>query len=293
MSIQTSSFGNLEAAQNLVISEARYTSEANAPCKQLIENIKLDAGASTYRVPKVGQFTMSPLVEGIDITTTQDIGLQYTDLTWGEVGGMVILTDKLTRQFNESTFKMVGRQLGDAMARYYEDEIIALFLGLNGGTTLGGDNINFTLRNATAVAAFGAANLYKPPVSIVHHPNALAFLARSAAGIGQSGYAGLNATTKELLANYFVFDLNGTSVYQSGNIDKITGYDSGYGAIFSMHSMACIESLKPKIERQRDASLRAWEVIMVADTGFFELDDLQGAPLRYEIGNLTTASTST
>ena len=52
--------------------------------------------------------------------------------------------------------------------------------------------------------------------------------------------------------------------------------------------MAIIESKAMGTERERDASLRAWEVVVVADYGVFEIDDSYGAPLTYEIGAVTT-----
>jgi hypothetical protein len=80
------------------------------------------------------------------------------------------------------------------------------------------------------------------------------------------------------------------SFYNDGNIAKISGTDSGYGAIFSKSAMCYVESQAWRTERERDASLRAWEVVTVSDYGVFELDDSYGAPMRYEIGDLTTSN---
>ena len=55
--------------------------------------------------------------------------------------------------------------------------------------------------------------------------------------------------------------------------------------------MCIIESKAPGVERERDASLRGTEVVMVSDYGVFELDDSYGAPMLYEIGNLSTTTT--
>ena len=51
--------------------------------------------------------------------------------------------------------------------------------------------------------------------------------------------------------------------------------------------MAALTSVDTRTERQRDASLRATEVVMTADYGVFELDDSRGAAFRAEIGDLS------
>ena len=42
-----------------------------------------------------------------------------------------------------------------------------------------------------------------------------------------------------------------------------------------------LESVKEKTERQRDASMRATEVVITSDYGVFELDDTRGAGMMY------------
>jgi hypothetical protein len=41
-------------------------------------------------------------------------------------------------------------------------------------------------------------------------------------------------------------------------------------------------------ERERDASLRAYEVVITEDYAVFEVDDTKGAAIQYEIGNPVT-----
>jgi len=72
-----------------------------------------------------------------------------------------------------------------------------------------------------------------------------------------------------------------------GNIAKISGQDSGYGVIADKTAMAALTSVDTRTERERDASLRATEVIMTADYGVFELDDSRGAAFIAEIGDLS------
>ncbi len=298
MGIQTATSGQLASAQNIILVQSRYTEEHNAPCAQLIEHFTLPMGAKQMTVPKVGQMAANALTDGLDMVDSEDIGMTTTDLTTSEVGLKVILTDKLVRQENEDVFKMVGRQMGDAMARKKDTDIIALFSGLNGGTTLGLDDAVLVVNMAIAVIAHATANKFPQPVHVVHHPNCLADLSKSMMAVGGTGtqhisyYTGiLQGLSEELLRNFWSLNINGVNFFHDGNLPKDGANDSGYGAIFSKNAMCIIESKAPGVERERDASLRGTEIVMVSDYGVFELDDGYGAPMLYEIGAINTTTT--
>ena len=291
MAIQTATTGNLEDAQNIIIGQARYTSEHNAPMASLVEHFTLGQGNKQLTIPKVGQMTASGLTDGVDMVNSEDIGLTTTDLTTGEVGLKVIVTKKLIRQFNEDVFKMVGRQVGDAMARKKDRDLIALFAGLNGGTILGLDGKYLSMINAQALVTFATANRFPPPVFMVHHPNAVGYLAKDAQGVGVTYYMGvMEGFPESVLRNYWGIKLSNVNVFHDGNIDKAADVDSGLGVIASKSSMCIIDSLMPEVDNEEDKSLRAYEVIIVADYGVFELDDTYGASCQYEIGTLSTAN---
>ena len=86
MAIQKATTGQLENAQRVVIAKARYTMEHNQPCVELVEKMSLGQGERAITVPKVGQMTASDLVDGVDITDSEAIGMTTADLTTGEVG---------------------------------------------------------------------------------------------------------------------------------------------------------------------------------------------------------------
>lgn len=289
MAIQTATTGSLENAQNIVIAECVYTAESQTPCAELITKYTLGKGEKSLTLPKAGQMTAAALSDGVDMINSADIGLGTTDLTPSEVGLKVILTDKLVRQFNEDVFKVIGKQMGDAMARYKDRAIIALFSALNGGTVYGADNKYLSLPNIAGCIANIRAKLAPTPIFVVHHPHAVGYLAGQAAGVASTTYYGLPDGFKAaVLRNFWKMEIDGINIFWDANIDKIAGYDSGYGVIASKSAMSIIESKAPYTERERDASLRAYEVVMVSDYGVFEIDDSYGAPLQYEIGTMTT-----
>ena len=289
--MQTATTGQLENAQRIIIAQTRYTQEHNAPCMALFESMTLERGAKQVTVPKVGQFEMADLIDGIDLVDEQEIGMTTVDLTTGEVGAKIILTDKLVRQENESPFKMVGRQFGDAGARKQDKDLIALFSAFNGGTALGADNKNLSMANWSACIAHAKANKFPMPIFGVHHPNAVYNVVSSAAVTPGSTYPIPDGFAQDLLKNFWSrIMINQVPLFEDGNIEAVSGQDSGYGVIASKHAAVTLKSKGWDTERERDASLRATELVMTADYGCFELDDGYGAAMLYEVGAIGTAA---
>lgn len=293
MAIQTATTGDLPNAQNIILSKARFTAENNTPTVRLFEQFTLPMGAKTVTVPKVGQATFSLLTDGVDMTTTQDIGMTTTDLTTAERGAKFILTDKLVRQANDNAFAMVGKQLGDGLARIMDTDGIALFASLNGGTDLGADGIDMEIINAAACIAFARDNNFPNPVHIIHHPNAIYQLMASMAIAPETAgdpLAGSDPERGKLLKNFYKMRFDNVGVFQTSNIPVVSGTNSGRGAIFSENCMALLTSVGFQSKTDEDISLRANEVVVIADYGVFELDDGYGAPMRYEIGAPSTSN---
>ena len=287
---QTATTGNLENAQRIILSSARYTEEHNAPALALIEQFKLPKGAKQVTVPKVSQMTMSDLTDGQDIVDEEDIGMTTVDLTASEVGAKVILTDKLVRQAADNVFSMIGRQLGDGMARKKDSDVLALYTNLNDGTKLGATTKELTADNVAACISVAKANKFGSQLYILHHPNAVAALAASAAATASATTSEISSGwSADLLKNFYsgLRPLNGVSIFEDGNITADSNND-GIGVIADKSAMAALNSVETRAERQRDASLRATEVVMTADYGVFELDDTRGAGLLYKISDLAT-----
>ena len=287
---QTATTGNLENAQRIIISAARYTEEHNAPALALTEQFKLPKGAKQMTVPKVGQMSMSDLQDGIDIVDEEEIGMTTVDLTASEVGAKVILTDKLVRQSAPNVMSIIGRQLGDGMARKKDTDVLALYTNLNGGTKLGAATKYMKASNVQGVIAYAKANKFGSQLYILHHPNAVAYLSKESAVVASSGSAAIpEGWSQDLLANFWsgLRPMNNVPIFEDGNITEDSDGD-GIGVIADKSAMATLTSVDTRTERQRDASLRATEVVMTADYGVFELDDTRGAGITFDVTALAT-----
>jgi hypothetical protein len=287
---QIATTGNLENAQRTIIAGARYTEEHNAPAMALIEQFTLPKGSKTMTVPKVGQMTMSDLQDGVDIIDEEDIDVNSVDLTSSEVGAKVILTDKLVRQSAINVWTIVGRQLGEGMARKKDTDVHALYSGLNGGTTLGAAAASMSLANVAGAIAYSKANKFGSQTYILQHPNAVFDVANTAV-TASSTYPVPKGWSEDLLGNFFsgLRPLNGVPIFEDGNL-AVDGSDDAIGVIANKSALAVLKSVDTRTERQRDASLRATELVLTADYGVFELDDSRGAPLTFDAAAPSTSA---
>ena len=284
---QTATTGSLENAQNIIIAAARYTEEHNAPAKNLIEQFTLPKGAKQVTVPKVGQMSMQDLTDGVDIVDEEDIGMTTVDLTASEVGAKIILTDKLVRQSAENVFSMIGRQLGDGMARKKDVDVLALYSGFS--TDIGAAGRSMSLANVSAAVAYAKGKKFGSNVYIVQHPFAVWDIANTAV-TASSTYPVPAGWSADLLGNFFsgLRPINGVPIFEDGNI-SIDSSDDAVGVIADRSALAVLKSVDMNKEQDRDISLRATEVVITADYGVFELDDSKGVALTLDAGTPATS----
>ena len=78
----------------------------------------------------------------------------------------------------------------------------------------------------------------------------------------------------DMLRDYWkgTFDIFGVPVFSNGLL-TIASNSSAKGAVFSKSAIGYVVSKEVYTERQRDASLRAWELVSVQDSDWVELDD--------------------
>ena len=284
---QNATTGSLESAQKIIIATARYTEEHNAPAMNLIEQFNLPKGNKQVTVPKVGQMSMSDLVDGLDIVDEEQIGMTTVDLTASEVGAKIILTDKLVRQSAQNIFSIIGRQLGDGMARKKDVDVLALYSGFS--TDLGAAGRSMSLANVSATVAYAKGKKFGSQVYIVQHPFAVWDIANTAV-TASSTYPVPTGWSQDLLGNFFsgLRPINGVPIFEDGNI-TIDSSDDAVGVCADKSALAVLKSIDTRTERQRDASLRATEVVITADYGVFELDDSKGVALTLDAGTPATS----
>jgi len=241
---------------------------------QLCEHFTLPKGASTLSIPKVGQMEAADLTDGVDMVNSQDIGMTVDQVDTEEVGLKVILTDKLVRQLNQDVWAIVGRQVGDAMGRKKDKDLIALLDSLT-ATNDGTDAL--TLAFYAAVATILNAVPAPKPINCVVHPYQAHPLKTAVAvsGTYPLPQAGL---TVDMIKDWHVGTWAAVPCFEDGNITLAT---TAKGGMFSRSCLGYLQSKADGSERQRDASLRGSELVMVSDYEAFIIDSTYGREMHF------------
>jgi len=184
-------------------------------------------------------------------------------------------------------FSIIGRQLGDGMARKKDKDVLALYSGFS--TDIGSAGRSMSLANVSATVAYAKGNKFGSQVYIVQHPFAVWDIANTAV-TASTTYPVPNGWSQDLLGNFFsgLRPINGVPIFEDGNI-TIDSSDDAVGVCADKSALAVLKSVDTRTERQRDASLRATEVVITADYGVFELDDSKGVALTLDAATPATS----
>jgi hypothetical protein len=261
-----------------VIEEARYTEQFIAEMSGLVGRYTKELhDGKTFNLPYYGTVTARNLTEGVDNTTSETMQDTNVQVTPGEVGCKIILTDKLVRDDNDDVKRAAGRILGAAMEVKRDTDLLALFSSA-AATTGGGGTA--TLGQIAAARALIRGNSLANggpglgPMACVLHPYVILDLADvftplvPAAGTTQNA---AGALADEVVRNYSVGKIMGMPVIEDGNIDLATpAANSAMGGVFTTGvggGMMLVTANEWSVEPERDASLRATELNIVGEYG--------------------------
>ena len=290
MAKQGSTTGELENASKEMIAKALFTLEHTAPNRALVRSFKLPAGHDTMVIPKVGQMTFTNINETEENTNEMDIGMTTTSVSTSIVGGKVVLTDTLLRQNALDVWDIVGTQVGEGAVRRMETDIIALYSGLNGGTSLGAAGAVFNVENVMNVITNAKISKFGQRLHVIHHPSAIMRLGKDLTTLGANrpiprGYS------EDRLADFFQgVVLSGIPFFETGNITTDTNGDA-IGVIKHKDAIGVLEAgaVRRAKERRESIGEGAWVLYVTHRYTAFEMDDTLGAPLTYAAATPATS----
>jgi hypothetical protein len=211
-----------------------------------------------------------PAITAVSVSESQDFASPTTfgrstaaTLTPGEIIAQVVLTDRDMETDPDSAMSDAVVELGGAIATKIDVDLLGLFTSF---TTDKGDGANNTATMANfaagcAVVRYNKATQYGPLTAVLHpyHWHDLwVELGQPAAT-----YASLQDLTTQALRDYFVANLLGARIFVSSNIAIDTNTDAISG-IFTQPAMMLDTRRQMRMEQERDASARAWELNVTA-----------------------------
>jgi N4-gp56 family major capsid protein len=260
-----------------IVAEALFVANERSIMRGLVRNYSLGQGqGKTITVPIYPKSTAAGLTEGTALTNTA-VSTDGATLTIGEVGLMTSVTDLSMVASSSNVVADIGRLFGEAIARKIDTDLMALFMGFT-TNTVGG-----TSTTATPALLFQAIAKLRSQgydtandCAIVLHPN----VAYDVASVLTSTFAApASMVGNDALRNGFMGMLGGVPVYQSSLVPVETGGSAAgdYACgIFHRDALGLAVQQDIKIETQRQAALRGWDIVGSAIYGVGELYDAAG-----------------
>jgi N4-gp56 family major capsid protein len=215
--------------------------------------------------------------EGTD-TSNNAITATERTFTATEKAIMATLTDTARDSTADDSAAAIGRILGETLARKVDEDIAAFFSGFSSsGTTAAGTSELTPDDILNAIAQLRANSVVGPYIG-VFHPYQTYNLRKVLANAGAANTPALSDIGNEVLRGGYIGRLFGVDIFESA---VVTGTSAGAYVGAVMHADALAFCLKKDltIETQRDASLRATEIVASMTYAVGELFDLHGVKI--------------
>ncbi len=263
-----------------IVAEALFVASERSIMRPLVRNYAVTGGGKSVEVPIYSAVSAAAVSEASDLSNTA-IDPTSKTITCSEHGIMTTLTDLGRNAAPRNVAADIGRLFGEAIAKKIDKDLTALFGGFS--TTVGSAS---TAMSASlifqAVAKLRAAGVPGENLSAVIHPQ-VAFDLKS--GLTNT-FANPNpGVGNEALRTGLVGQIAGVNIFETSNMTDSSGNDPGStgdykGAVFHSDALGLAMMQDLKIETQRDASLRADEIVATAVYGVGELNDTNGCEIE-------------
>ena len=260
-----------------IVAEAQFVASEKSIMRNLVKNYAISGGGKAVEVPVYAQVAAAAVADATDLANTA-INPTSVTITASEVGVMTTLTDLARNSAPRNVAADIGKLFGEALARKQDADLTGLFDSL---TTEVGDGTAAISPAAifNAMSTLRANSLPINECAVVLHPK-IAYDLKS--GLTNT-FAGLDTeTSNEALRAGFVGKLAGMNIFETSNMSN-TGNAGDYkGAAFHKDALAIAMMQDVKIETQRDASLRADEIVATSVYGVGEIHDSYGGELHFD-----------
>ena len=256
-----------------ITAEALFVASEQSIMRGLVRNYAITGGGKAVEVPIYANVSAAAVNEATDLSNTA-VNPTSVTITAAEVGIMTTLTDLARNSASRNVAADIGRLFGEAIATKIDTDLAALFTGFS--TEKGpGAGSELTVQDLFECAAELKTNKAPGPYYGVFHPKQIFNVKKSLTNtfVGRD-----TELSNEAMRSGFVGNIAGIQVFESSNI-SVDGSDDSIGGVFSQDALGLAMMQDLKIESQRDASLRADEIVATAVFGVGELHDSYGVKL--------------
>ena len=242
-----------------ITQEAIFTFQETSVMRPLVTLYPLMGSGKTAEVPVYPAISAAAVSEATDLSNTA-VNPTSATITASEIGVMTTLTDLGANSASRNVGADIGKLFGEAIAKKVDTDLCGLFSSFT--TNTGGAAGTELTADLLFKAQAQLRTLSVPaPYYGVFHPKALFNLKKT---LTQAGYSGTATAISELgneaLRNGYIGRIAGIDVFENANL-AIDGSDDSVGGVFHPASIGLAMKEDFKVETQRDASLRATEIV--------------------------------
>jgi len=247
-----------------IIQEAIFTFQETSVMRPLVTTYNISGQGKQIAVPVYPAISASAVAEGTDLSNTAVNPTEVT-ITASEIGVMTSLTDLGRDSAARNVTADIGKLFGDALADKVDTDVAGLFSSFS--TDIGAASTELTPELIFKAVATLRANNVPGPYYGVFHPKAAFNLKKVLTNAGYTtSSSSISDLGNEALRSGFIANVAGVNIFENSNI-TIDQYDDSIGAVFHPISLGLAMKADFKIETQRDASLRATEIVATMTKG--------------------------
>ena len=242
-----------------ITQEAIFTFQETSVMRPLVTLYPLMGSGKVAEVPVYPAISAAAVNEATDLSNTA-VNPTSATITASEVGVMTTLTDLGANSASRNVGADIGKLFGEAIAKKVDTDLVGLFSSFTTNTA-GAAGTELTADLLFKAQAQLRTLSVPAPYYAVFHPKALFNLKKTLTQAGYSGTAtAISEIGNEALRNGYIGRIAGIDVFENANL-SIDASDDSVGGVFHPQSIGLAMKEDFKVETQRDASLRATEIV--------------------------------
>jgi N4-gp56 family major capsid protein len=264
--------GSLQHLIAPIVQEAMFVASETSIMPGLVKQFTVPANAGkVLQVPLYPVQTIATDAgEAQDLSNTE-ISTGVANITLTEAGIMTTLTDMARNHSVSNVVADLGKLFGEAIAKRHDRALTALFSSFSSQIGAAGDELE--VKDLFEAYATLKANAVPGPYMGVFNPKSIYNIKKTLTNT----FVNPNASTvvNQAMSEGYVGRIAGIDIFESSNVveDSATGVTNG---IFSRDALGIAIAQNINIETQRDAFLRAEEVVASSRYGVSVLHNSYG-----------------
>ena len=260
-----------------IVAEALFVASERSVMRPLVKNYAISGGGKSVEVPVYAAVSAAAVSEASDLSNTA-INPTSVTITASENGIMTTLTDLGRNASPRNVAADIGRLFGEAIAKKIDTDLTALFDGFS--SVVGSAGAEVTVAKIFEAVATLRQAAVPMPLAGVLNPKVAYNVKKNLTNTFVNPNP--NDLTNEALRTGYVGNIAGVQMFETSNVDGTSDTDNCKGGIFHKDALGLAMMQDLKIETQRDASLRADEIVATAVYGVGELHDSYGVEILGE-----------